>query len=331
MDKVNIVVHSPVNEASLQMISETSDRIKVDQVWPLIDAEKKGDAAAAKELNAFLSRGEILYGWARLLPERVLARAPGLKWIQLMSAGVDELPDEIMRSPVAVTSASGLHGVPIGEFVLEIMLMFVKKAPLCFRMKQEKQFQGFRPGLLRGQTMGVVGLGHIGREVARLAKAFGMRVIATRRSGAQGARARHVDILVPPERLQVLLKESDFVVLALPLTAQTRGLIGEQELRAMKPEAYLINVARGAVVDEDALIRALEQNRIAGAGLDVFSTEPLPPDSRLWELPNVIFSPHVSGIMPGYLVRATELFCDNLKRYLSGRRLRHLVVKARGY
>ena len=331
MEKINIVVHSPVNEASLRMISETSDRIKVDHVWSLIDAEKKGDGVAAKELDAFLSRGEILYGWARLLPEGLLARAPGLKWIQLMSAGVDELPDEIMSSPVAVTNASGLHGVPIGEFVLEIMLMFVKKAPLCFRLKQEKQFQGFRPGLLRGQTVGIVGLGHIGREVARLAKTFGMRVIATRRSAGEGTRARHVDILVPPEGLEVLLKESDFVVLALPLTPETRSLIGEQELYAMKPEACLVNVGRGAVVDETALVRALEENRIAGAGLDVFSTEPLPPESRLWELPNVIFSPHVSGIMPGYLVRATELFCDNLKRYLSGRRLRHRVVKARGY
>jgi len=158
-----------------------------------------------------------------------------------------------------------------------------------------------------------------------------MRVVATRRSVKQVARARNVDLLLPRERLSQLLSDSDFVVLTLPLTSETKGLIGEEELRNMKATAYLINVARGEIIDEEALVRALDEHWIAGAGLDVFSTEPLPTDSKLWELPNVIFSPHVAGGMEDYFVRATELFCENLRRYLCGKKLLNVVDKKKGY
>jgi phosphoglycerate dehydrogenase-like enzyme len=158
-----------------------------------------------------------------------------------------------------------------------------------------------------------------------------MRVVATRRSAKRVARAKHVDILLPTEQLPWLLSESDFVVLSLPFTSETNRLIGEKELRTMKPTAYLINIARGNIVDEEALIRALDEHWIAGAGLDVFATEPLPAGSRLWEFPNVIFSPHIAGGMEDYNIRATELFCDNLRRYLSRENLFNMIDKKKGY
>ena len=219
----------------------------------------------------------------------------------------------------------------MGEVVLEMMLMFVKDAPACLRMKQAREWRRYRPKLLRGQTVGILGLGVVGREIARLCKAFGMKVIGVRRSGGPESPFPDVDRVYPRERLPELLAESDFVVLALPLTKETKGMIGEKELRGMKPSAYLINVARGAIVDEGALIRALEEKWIAGAGLDVFIQEPLPPESKFYELPNVIFSPHISGDMPDYESRATEVFCENLRRYLAGEPFLHEVDKEKEY
>ena len=226
----------------------------------------------------------MLYGY--LPPKNVTTRAPKLKWFQAMLAGVDVFSDlldnDIMESSVTVTNVSGIAATPVAEFVLEIMLMFVKRAPFCFQLKQQKQWERFIPSVLRSKTVGIVGLGSIGREVARLAKAFGMRVVATRRTAKRVTRARHVDTLLPPQQLRQLLSDSDFVVLTLPLTPETKELIGEEELRTMKSTAYLINVARGGIVDEMALIRALDEHWIAGAGLDAFPTEfPLPANNRL--------------------------------------------------
>ena len=157
------------------------------------------------------------------------------------------------------------------------------------------------------------------------------KVLATRRSVKREGRARYIDVMLPADQLWRLLGESDFVVVSVPLTPETSKLIGEKELRTMKSTAYLINIARGGIVDEEALIRALEEKWIAGAGLDVFATEPLPPDSRLWELPNVILSPHISGGMGDYIGKATEVFLENLRRYLDGKRLHNIVNKKRGY
>jgi phosphoglycerate dehydrogenase-like enzyme len=187
------------------------------------------------------------------------------------------------------------------------------------------------PTVLRGKTVGIIGLGHIGREVARLSKAFGMNVIATRRSATRTSRARYVDRLLPSKQMPSLLEESDFVVISVPHTPETHHLIGEKELGMMKPAAYIINIARGGIIDEEALIRALDEKRIAGAGLDVTEREPLPADSRLWDFDNVILSPHVSGGQENYVARATELFCDNLRRYLAGKKLRNVIDRKRGY
>ena len=330
MESINLLVTTALDEASLKQITIVSSRIKLTNVSELVQAEQKGDAAAKKQLDALLAVTEIIYGFR--LPENVIARAPKLKWFQTMSAGVDRfLDDKFRRSSVIMTSVSGIHTVPIGELVLELMLMLAKQASLAFQQKQQQQWKPFLPMVLRSKTVGIVGLGHIGREVARLAKAFGMRVVATRRSARQSQRARYVDRLFAPDQLLQLLSESDFVVLTLPLTKETHKIIGEAELRSMKPTAYLINVARGQVVDEEALARVLEEHRIAGAGLDVFTREPLPAGSRLWKLPNVIISPHIAGYMENYSEQATAVFCENLRRYLGGKRLINVVGKERGY
>jgi phosphoglycerate dehydrogenase-like enzyme len=248
-----------------------------------------------------------------------------------MTAGVDRLPAEILKSGVRVANASGLHGAAMGEVVLEMMLMFVKDAAACMRMKQGKEWRRYRPGLLRDRTVGILGLGAVGKEIARLCKAFGMKVIGIRRSGGAVSPLPEVDHVYRREQLPVMLAESDFVVLALPLTKETEGMIGEMELRGMKPTAFLINVARGAIVDEGVLIRALEEKWIAGAGLDVFTREPLPPESPLYAMPNVIYSPHISGEIPDYESRATEIFCENLRRYLAGEPFLHEVDREKGY
>jgi len=321
---------SPVHEEIIRQISSVSPKIEAKDGSILAAAEFRGDLSNKDKFNALLAEAEVLYGL--FLPKDLLARTPRLKWVQTMSAGVDRFTTtDIWNSPIILTGVSGIHATPISEFVLEFMLMFAKQAPFCFRMQQKHEWGRFMPGVLRGKTAGIVGLGNIGREVARLCKAFGMKVIATRRSARQSARARYVDKLLPASQLKRLLGESDYVVIATPLTKETTGLIGIDELKAMKPTAYIINIGRGGIIDEDALIQALDEKQIAGAGLDVTSEEPLPPDSRLWEFENVIITPHVSGGMEDYMERATDLFCENLKRYLNGRRLLNVVDKTRGY
>ena len=333
MERVNVLfisdVPGTIDEEGQERIAGVSPKVNLTDASDIAKAERDGDATAKSRLDALLAEAEVIFG---RLPENPIARAPKLKWVQAVSAGVDRWQNTgIMDSSVILTSSSGIHATSISEFVLGFMLMIVKQAPQCFELKQTKQWRRPTPSVLWGKTVGVVGLGNIGREIARLAKAFRMRVLATRRSAKETGRARYVDILFPPEQLAQLLAESDFVVIAVPLTPETRKLIGEKELRAMKPTAYLINIARGGIIDEEALIRALEEHWIAGAGLDVFATEPLPATSRLWELPGVIFSPHISGGHEDYMRHATEVFVDNLRRYLNGQKWRNVVDKKKGY
>lgn len=292
---------------------------------------------ARRELEEAMSWAEVLFGfWGPVLlemyptPDTLRAAAPRLRWIQLTSAGMDRAARSgLVESDFLLTSASGLHATPIGEFVLTVMLMFAKGAHKFIRAQDRREWIRYMPQELYGKTVGVVGLGHIGGEVARLAKAFGCRVIAMRRS--QATQDERVDAFVPASELHRLLGESDYVVLAVPLTNETRHMIGEAELRAMKPSAVLINIARGACVDEQALVRALKDGAIGGAGLDVFEQEPLPPESELWGLENVILSPHISGGTEIYNQRATGIFCENLRRYLAGEPLMNLADPKRGY
>jgi D-2-hydroxyacid dehydrogenase (NADP+) len=294
---------------------------------------------ARRELEEAMSWAEVLFGfWGQTLvelypdPQALQERAPNLRWVQLTSAGVDRAARSgLLESEIMLTSASGLHATPIGEFVLCVMLMFCKGAPKFVRAQERREWVRYMSQELYGKTVGVVGLGHIGSEVARLAKVFGCRVIATRRSVAQRTRDELVDELLPASELLALLGESDFVVLSVPLTKETRHLIGEAELRAMRSTGVLINIARGAVVDEAALVRALNEGWIGGAGLDVFEQEPLPPESELWGMENVILSPHLSGGTEIYNQRAAGIFCENLRRYLAGEPLLNLADAERGY
>ena len=332
MESINVLITRAISDECLQQITSVSPKIKLTDASDLFSDEQSGDSAAKEKLDALLAESEVLYGLR--FPRNVIARAPKLKWVQVMSAGVERFLDtDMVESPVILTNASGIHAIPIGEFVLNLMLMFAKQIPLYFQLKQEKQWKRLPPSplsVLHSNTVGIVGLGDIGQEVGRLAKAFGMRVLAVDVAKPAGW-DKYADIMFPPAQLRQLLLESDFVVLAVPLTPETSKLISEEELRTMKSSAYLINIARGGIVDEEALIRALDEHWIAGAGLDVFATEPLPTDSRLWELPNVILSPHISGRQEDNALRATEVFSENLRRYLNGKKLLIVVNKKKGY
>jgi len=328
--KLNVVIVNSIEAEAMAIIGDVSPDLSVIDASALARAERNGDYSGAAELDAILAKADVIY--ALKLPQRFLERATGLKWLQTISTGVDRvLTPELVASPVVVTNMSGVHEVTIAEFVLMLLLMFVKGAPRSFRQQVEGRFKWFPMDVLTGKTVGIVGLGRIGREVARVIRFFGMRVVATHRHAVLGEVAPDVDLLLPLDRLHELLGQSDFVVLALPLTAESRALIGEAELRAMKPTARLINVSRGAIIDEPALINALRDGVIAGAGLDVFVQEPLPPDSPLRRMENVIFSPHVSGDIAEYDTGAARLFAENLRRYIAGDTLLNIVDKARGY
>ena len=338
MKSLNVLVVTPAFDRStqcadkdcLRLIRAVAPKIKVKDGTALAMAEINGDNSQKKELDTLLAWADVIFGL--MAPPNTIARAPRLKWIQVISAGVDRWIDtDVWRSRVILTGVSGIHATPIGEFVMALMLMFAKNAPLGFRMMSTKDWERYPTQTLRGKTVGIVGLGHIGKEVARLSKAFGMKVIATRRSVSAPGKARNVDLLLPQSRMKQMLAASDYIVLSVPLTPKTRHIIGEAELNAMRSTARLINIGRGRLVDEEALIRALDKKVIAGAGLDVTYTEPLPKDSPLWDFENVILSPHISGSREDYVLHATALFCENLRRYLDGKRLLNVVDRKRGY
>ena len=296
-------------------------------------------AAVAEGLHGAFEAADVVFGfWGAELHRAFTGAgtladvAPRLKWIQLTSAGADRLLGSgFIQQGVTVTTVSGLHATPIGEFILQSILLIAKKAPQYMRSQARHEWSRFMPRELYGATIGIVGIGNIGAEAGRLAKAFGCRVIATKRSVTKPESTPYADEIMPAPELPRLLAESDYVVLSMPLTPETRGMIGEAELRAMKPTAALINIARGPVVVQEALIRALREGWIAAAALDVFDKEPLPADSPLWDMENVIISPHISGGTEIYNVRAVEIFAENLRRYLGGQPLRNIVDPARGY
>lgn len=325
MADINVLVTLGLEEKLVDRIRAVDSRLQVT-VSHWRELFEEGDPQKA------LAPAEVLLSWS-LLPPDLLERAPNLRWVQLISAGVDRLlGGDLLRSGVTVTTASGIHAAPMREHVLAMMIMLAKGWPGLFRAQARREWMRYMPGVLAGKTVGVVGLGNIGCEVARLAKAFGMRVLGVRRSGVPlECTDYEVDGIFGPLDLLNVLAESDYVVLALPLTEETHHMIGELALRTMKPSAYLINASRGAVVDEEALVRALKEGEIAGAGLDVFESEPLPAESELWGMENVIISPHIAGGTPVYMEQAVEVFCDNLRCYLAGEPLRNMVDPQRGY
>jgi phosphoglycerate dehydrogenase-like enzyme len=267
-----------------------------------------------------------------------LARAPRLKWVHSSATGVGSLlTPEMVASNVIVTNSRGVHATPMAEHVLTLMLALARKLPLAVRRQRERRwaqqevYEGAPPVYtLRGRRLGVIGLGAIGSEVARLALAVGMRVSAVRRR-VDAPHPEGLDRVYAPDQLHLLLAESHIVVVAVPLTRDTRGLIGARELRTMQPSAFLINVGRGKVIDEPALAEELAKGTIAGAALDVVAHEPLDPESPLWSLDNVLITPHVSTARHDFWDAVVDLFADNLTRYRAGQPLNNVVDKRAGY
>jgi phosphoglycerate dehydrogenase-like enzyme len=292
-----------------------------------------------EQLIAHLPETEILCSFS--VPDNWRELAPNLRWLQYPGAGVDGLRSSGLldaQSGVVVTSAAGIHATTISEYVFGSMLMFNWNWPQMVRLQdghvwaRSAGWYNLGGRELAGQTLGVVGLGSIGRRIAQVGRAFGMRTLGMRRSfTGEDSADPDVDQSYPPSALRELLGQSDYVVLSVPLTPATEHLIGEAELRSMKPSAYLVNIARGRVIDEQALIRALREGWIAGAGLDVTEVEPLPANSPLYTMPNVILTPHIAGVSVHYESRLAHLFAENLRRYWAGEPLLNRFDPARGY
>ncbi len=271
----------------------------------------------------------------RRFPNEWIERAPKLRWLQQWGAGADWLLryPAVAASDLIVTSGSGIHAVPISEHILALMLALGRNLHRAIRHQIEHRWQGVSDWQqlfeLADKTMLLVGVGAIGERTAEIAKALGMRVIGVRRDPTQTLPS--VAAMYAPAQLPELLPEADFIVLTMPLTAETHHMLGAHEFGLMKPGAYLINIGRGGTVDEAALIEALQSGRLAGAGLDVVAQEPLPADSPLWDLENVIITAHYAGATPRYDERAMSIFLENLRRYGAGEPLINVVDKTLGY
>ncbi|MFO7906079.1 MAG: D-2-hydroxyacid dehydrogenase [Planctomycetota bacterium] len=288
--------------------------------------------ASQQSIPEDIMLADVFCGHAKERPvpwDRVAAQGR-LKWIQSSAAGMDHcLAPEVIRSPILVTSASGLFADQVAEQTLALLLGLLRSLPVFFRAAQRKEFVRRPTRDLHETTVGIIGFGGNGRRLAELLAPYRTRILATDCFPVD--RPPYVRQLLPPEGLHQVVKQADIVILCVPLTDQTRGMIDRATLETMKPGATLINVARGPVVVEDALVDALESGHLSGAGLDVTEIEPLPPSSRLWDLPNVIITPHVGAQSRRRFDDATDLFCDNLSRYLKGQPLRNVIDKELGF
>jgi phosphoglycerate dehydrogenase-like enzyme len=283
------------------------------------------------DVDAILEGVEVII--ACRLPRGINARAPHLRWVQYVGAGLDHLmpADELRRAAYAITNLSGVHGIPLAETVLTMMLTLAKSWSLFHDQQRRHIWQRHVIGELHGKTVGIIGLGRIGHEIARVCSCLGMRVVAVRRSEPTDVPVEHVEKVFARTQLHELLALSDFVVCCAPATPETYHMLREAELRRMKPTAYLINVGRGQLIDEPVLVRALGEGWIAGAGLDVFEQEPLPEGSLLWDLPNVFVLPHQGSDTLRYVDRGVDLIRENLRRYIEGSPLLNVVDPSRGY
>ncbi len=333
--RVLVLTQSPMPEHLLARLRAVSPRVIVEH----------RTAETLDELGDVWQEVEVLYT-TKLAPAP--EAAPRLRWVQGHFAGVDQFLGHPLLRSVTLTTSSGIHAPTMAEYILMMVLAFAHRLPRMLEYQQradwpQQRWALFVPQELRDATIGLVGYGSIGRETARLARAFGLRVLALKRQvdhladdgwhlpDIGDATGEYVDQLFAPDQLRAMLAECDYVAIAAPLTPETRGLLGAAEFQAMKREAVIINVARGGVIDEAALIDALRNQVIGGAALDVFAQEPLPADSPLWHLPNVVLSPHVSGFTPHYDERAMALFAENLRHYVAGEPLLNVVDMQRGY
>ena len=282
-----------------------------------------------KQADQHIADTDILLTWGAMDIQALYLTAPKLKWVHALSAGVENLLfPEIKSSTTLLTNSKGIHGIPISEHVLAMMLTFTRGLNMFIRQQTQKQWKRVPVEEIHDKTIGIVGLGSIGREIAKKAKGMGMHVVASKQTMTTEI---FVDKLYTPDQLHELLAVADFVVIALPLVEETKNLFTIKEFTAMKSSAYFINIARGAVVNEADLATALEQGLIKGAGLDVFDQEPLSETSPLWDMPNVIITPHLAALSPSYMDRAIKLFADNLSRFIQNKEMLNIIDKNKGY
>jgi len=321
MEKINVLFAVEGQESYIDKIQALSPRLSIQTVQNL------------DEVNNYLAEIEVLI---TDFPDFKIEKAPQLKWVHWWSTGIECFKDKpIMHSDIVVTNSSGVSSKPIAEYVLSQMVSLSRDFSRMMRDHKEHlwnkdYFLENRRSELSDKTLGIIGYGGIGREIARLAKCFGMAVMATRQSTTRRVMIDEVEVL-PKNDFKHLLATSDFVALSTALTHETEGLIGEEEFRIMKPTAFLINITRGKVIDDNALIKALRGNWIAGAALDCFTEEPLPSSSELWDLPNTLITPHISGDTDRHNDRNADILIENLQRYLNGEDRKHIVDIARGY
>ena len=344
MTSVTVLIGSPLEAEYAGMIRQVDPRVELIYRPDLLGRPRyhadhstlpNRTPEQEAEWRGLVARAEVMFDFDPTHMEDLLQLAPRLRWVQSTSSGIgwSLIQHGLHASDLIVTNAAGIHVVPLTEFCLMAMLMWVKRLGLTIQMQAERRWERFHGTTLRGKTLGIIGLGAIGKELGRSSRALGMSVEGVKATLPMDMPAEefHVDRIRSIDQLRQLLPGLDFVVACLPLTPRTRMLIGAEEFALMRPSAYFVNIGRGATVDEDALIRAIEEQRIAGVALDVVAREPLDPASPLWTLPNVLISPHSASTVDTENRLLTELFCDNLGRYLDGRPLRNVVDKQRGY
>lgn len=302
---------------------ENADRLRELTGTKIIDVDDLND-----HVDILDQVEGIIPAWR--LKEEEMAQLKNLKWVQSFSAGVNTYPLKAMKDRgILLTNTSGVHAAPMSDHIMGMVLAFSRSLLQCIRFQKEKRWEVDYPlDELGGKEMLIIGAGHIGRVLAKKAKAFDMKVIGLKRTVEE---LEYFDEVRSLDRLEESMATADYVVILAPLTKDTRGLIGEKELKAMKEDAILINLARGPLVDENALIEALKEKRIRGAGLDVFSREPLREESPLWDLDNVILSPHLGGVSTQYVPRTVEFIAENIRRFEEGEKLQNIVDLDLGY
>ena len=326
-----LVVYVPHRLPAWRLPDDCLEKIR-RRARPRFEVEVPGSEAAFVRV---LPSAEVLFAWG--LARRHVEKAAQLRWMHTPLSGVDRvLNPELQTTPIRVTCSRGINSVAAAEHALGLILSLTRGIAMAARAQASREWAqdaiyGRKPAIdeLRGKLLGTIGFGEIGRELAVRARAFGLSVWGMARTAR--AKPDELDRLLGADKLDLMMRSADILVLALPLTPATQGLIGERQLKRMKPGALLINIGRGGLVQESALVRALREGWIAGAGLDVFAAEPLPASSPLWTLPQVVITPHVAGMHPHYMERAADLFLANLKRYVAGEPLQHEVDPATGY
>lgn len=341
-DRLHVLIASPLEAGHVARIEAADPRVSVLYEPGLLPEPRylADHAGTPRELTAagldrwarLRQQAEVSFDFDWQAPAQMPANCPRLRWVQATSAGIGGFLDRtgLAASDLVFTTAAGVHGIPLAEFTLLGLLYFAKDMPALARAKAGRQWQRYAARQLSGSRALLVGLGGAGREVARLLAAAGVEVCGAGRPG------RSYDVpgvisYVGSDQLRAVLPEMDALVLACPLTEQTRLLIGAPELALLPRGAVVVNIARGPVVDEGALADALRTGQLGGACLDVFTAEPLPPGSPLWDLPNVIISPHSAATVAAEDRLLTDLFIDNLQRWLAGRPLRNVYDRAAGY